>query len=118
MAKDENAEHDGHEDTSETAESSRQDTLERAAEEFGKLSRGFIYAGLESIAITANLARSFVDKTAERNDAEKRDSKTKQITSLPVDMTGAFLDVLDDSVDEIEKVVDKFREKYKEGSSE
>jgi chromosome segregation ATPase len=90
------------------------DSMEKLADEFSRLSRGIFFAGMESLALTADMTRTFVDKTAERNTPERRDTISKLVTNLPVDVTRSFFDALDEYVDKSEKVVDKFYEKYKE----
>ncbi len=92
---------------------SKKEILEKIPDEIRKLSRGFIFAGLESLSITADMTRNFVDETIKRNSSEKRDTSCK-LTDLHNDMTDALFDTLDKSINKTEKIVDKFSEKYKE----
>ena len=98
----------------EEEESRLTDTLETSRDEFSKLYRAGFYAGLEWLSLAADMTRTFIDKVYERNSPEKRDTVTERITHLPVDMVEAFVDALDDTVEKADRVVDKFRDKYKE----
>ena|SRR6267143_796927 len=93
------------------------DTLNTITDECSRLSRAFLYAGLEAVKQTADVTTTFVDRTYERNDAKRTDSAFKQMTSLPWDMTEAFFDAVDESVNTSEKVIDKFYERYKGGAA-
>ena len=88
------------------------DTANNITEECNRLSRAFLYAGLETIKQTADVTSTFVDRTYERNNEKGRDSAFKQMTSLPWDMTEAFFDALDESVKSSKKIIDKFYERY------
>jgi cell division septum initiation protein DivIVA len=94
------------------------EAADKAVDDINKITKGFLYANLESLALTADVTRKFVDKTYERNTGDKRDTTFKQIVSLPFDMTEALFDALDDAVKVPGKVVDKFYEKYKEKEPE
>ncbi len=111
--------------TSQTAESqaaepaerrSARDAMEAATDQVSRLFRGFFFAGLESISVTADLAKEFVDKASDRNrnDKKDRDTLTKQLTYLPIDIAEASMDVLDSSIDKTDQIVDKFTDTYKE----
>ena len=82
------------------------------SDEFTKLSRAFIFAGLESMAVMGDLVRIFVEKTQERNSSEKRDSATSQLLNLPWDMTAATVDTLDQSAGKMAGIVDEFHDRY------
>ena len=99
-------------DTKEKERESLSDNLEKTWDEFNKLSRGFFFAGLESLSVAADVTKTFVDKTTQRND--KRETLTGTMTNLPVDVTEGFLDAMDQSIDKTGKIVDRFYEKYKE----
>jgi predicted nucleic acid-binding Zn-ribbon protein len=92
-------------------------TADSVANECNTLSRGVLYAGLEAIGLAADVTRTFVSETYNRNAATKRDTVFKQVVGLPWDMTEAFLDAFDESVSIPGKVVDKFYEKYKKDPS-
>src|SRR5260370_24900685 len=89
------------------------DALNTVTDECSRQSRAFLYAGLESVKQMGDVMSTFVDKTYERNDAKRKDSAFKQMASLPWDMTEAFFDAVDESVNSSEKVIDKFYERYK-----
>lgn len=109
-----------HEDTTEervrSAASDMTDIAKKARDEFNRMSLGFFYAGLESLKVAAEMTQSFVSKAYELNapDTEKRDTVTKRITALPVDIMEASLHALEHSIDKSGKIVDKFYEKYRE----
>ena len=84
-----------------------------STDELNRFNRGFLYAGLESLALAADITRAFVDKTYSKN--ESRESLTDMLTNFPRDMAEGFLDALDNSADVPRKVIDKFYDKYKEG---
>ncbi|GAX59168.1 hypothetical protein SCALIN_C01_0099 [Candidatus Scalindua japonica] len=95
-------------------EHSKKDILEKIPEEARKLSHGFIFAGLESLSVTADMARTFVDEMSKKDDSSKSDKLQDRLKDLPKNMVDAFFETLDKSIDKTEKVVDKFNEKYKE----
>jgi predicted nuclease with TOPRIM domain len=84
------------------------DAIDTLTDECNKLSKGFLYASLESIKLTADVTRTFIDKTYERNSPEKRDTVFKQVSALPWDMTEAFFDALEESARIPGKTLDKF----------
>ncbi|MBI1924467.1 hypothetical protein HYR99_09465 [Candidatus Poribacteria bacterium] len=88
------------------------DAMTSVTDEFSNLSRGFFFAGLESFAQMADLTRTLIDKTSSEN--EKRKKGNERLWYLPIDMTEGFIEALDDSTKSVEKIVDKFNEKYKE----
>ncbi len=109
-----------HDDTTEEkvrdAASDMTDIARKARDEFNRFSLGFFYAGLESLKVAAEMTQSFVSKAYELNspDKEKRDTITKRITALPVDIMEASLHAMEHSIDKSGKIVDKFYEKYRE----
>jgi hypothetical protein len=101
-------------DASEEKEESKARHAARSVgDEIGRLTRGLVYAGLESMAVTADATRFFVDKVSERNKGEKRDTTGKQMSSLPWDMGSAFVDTLDEYASKNRKVVDRFYDEYR-----
>lgn len=88
------------------------EVFEKTRDEVNKLFRGFFYAGLESLAVTADMTRSFVDKASKRND--KHDKLSESINNLPRDSYEGLLDAIDDTVDKTTSIIDKFNEKYKD----
>jgi hypothetical protein len=90
------------------------DVFESASDEISKLSLGFLFAGIESIGLTADYTRAFVDKTADLNKATKRDTITKKLVYLPLDMGEGLFHAIDRSTEMPGKLVDKFNEKYEE----
>ena len=90
------------------------ETMDRASDEFSRLFRGFFFAGLESLAVMADMTRTFVDKATERNRAENRDTATKTVVNLPTDLADASIDAWDVGIQRTRSIVDKFYEKYKE----
>ena len=93
---------------------SKKEILEKIPDEIRKLSRGFIFAGLESLSITADMTRNFVDEMTKRDDSNKADKLEDKLKDIPKNMTDAFFETLDKSIDEEKKIIDKFYEKYKE----
>jgi hypothetical protein len=89
-------------------------SLEKLTDEMNRLTRGLFFAGMEAIAVSANMTRTFVDKVDARSTPERRDTMTKTLTDLPVDASKGFLDALECGMDDSEKVIDKFYAKYKE----
>jgi hypothetical protein len=89
-------------------------SLDTVNEQMTKLTRGLFFAGLEAMALSAKFTRDFVDRVDERSSPHRRDTWAKMMTDLPVDATKGFTDALENSADDIEKVVDKFYAKYKE----
>ena len=89
-------------------------SLDRVNEQMTRLTRGLFFAGLEAMALSAKVTREFVDRTDERSAPHRRDTWAKMMTDLPVDAAKGLSDALENSVDDIEKVVDKFYAKYKE----
>jgi hypothetical protein len=90
------------------------DMLEESTDQANRLSMGFLYAGLESMAVAADITKAFIDKTYERNSPEKRDSVLTRMSYLPWDMTEASVDALDKSIDMTDRIVNKFTDKYHE----
>jgi hypothetical protein len=90
------------------------DVLQTTADEVNKFSLGLCFAGLESIRLTADYTRDFIDKTTELNKGEKRDTVAKKLLYLPLDLGEGMFDALDKSTEMPGKLVDKFNEKYKE----
>ncbi len=93
---------------------SKKEILEKIPEEIRKLSNALIFAGLESLSVTADITRTFVDEMTKRDDSNKSDKLEDKLKDIPKDMTDAFFETLDKSIDEEKKIIDKFYEKYKE----
>jgi hypothetical protein len=96
--------------------SSMNPEMSDVAEEFGRLARGFVFAGLEMMSVSADLANTFVNKTKERND-DSEENKADQnsairLASLPIDMTRAFFDTVGEYSACPKRVVDKFNSEY------
>lgn len=89
-------------------------SVDAVNDQMAKLTRGLFFAGLEAMALSAKFTRDFVDRVDERSKSNRRDTWTKMMTDLPVDTTKGFSEALEHSVDDIEKIVDKFYAKYKE----
>ena len=89
-------------------------SLDAVNDQAAKLTRGLFFAGLEAMAVSAKFTRDFVDRVDERSKASRHDTWTKMMTDLPVDATKGFTEAVENSVDDVEKVVDKFYAKYKE----
>ncbi len=88
--------------------------LDKLTDEANRMTRGLFFAGMEAIAVSADMARTFVDRTNARSTRDRRDTVTNMMTDLPVDMAKGMVDALEDGIDSSEKVVDKFYAKYKE----
>jgi len=103
-----------HEKTEDDKDDSKNDFLKDTTDVFSKLSMGFIFAGLESLSVAADMTQTFVEQTQARN--EKRDTVVKQVSYLPWDLSRASIDTLDKTVSMSSRVLDKFNEKYKEAA--
>jgi hypothetical protein len=88
--------------------------LEKLTDEFNRVTRGMLFAGMEALAVSADMTRAFVDRTNARSTRERRDTMTNMMTDLPVDMANGMVDALEEGIDSSERVVDKFYAKYKE----
>jgi hypothetical protein len=88
--------------------------FEDAADEVNKVSLALLWAGLESVALTADYTRALIDKTADLNKGEKRDTVTKKLLYLPLDLGEGLFHAIDKSTEMPGKLVDKFNEKYEE----
>ena len=88
--------------------------VEKLADQMNKVTRGLFFAGMEALALSANVTRDFVERTDARSTPERRDTWTKMMTDLPIDMSKGFVDALKAGIDDTEKIVDKFYNKYKE----
>jgi uncharacterized protein YbcC (UPF0753/DUF2309 family) len=97
----------------EVADSLR-DTSERATDETSKLIRGLTLAYLEKIRSTMDVVISFVDGVTDRNRPEKDDTIRRLTSRLPGDMTDAFLDAVDQTLDVPNKTIDAFYRAYNE----
>lgn len=93
---------------------SKKEILERIPEEIRKLSHGFVFAGLESLSVTADMTRIFVDEINKRDSSRKSDNLGERLKDLPKNLTDALFETLDKSIDKTERIVDKFSEKYKD----
>ena len=90
------------------------DATEAVVDEIGKFGRGLAYAQLEHLSVITEMTKTFADKAAERNTGDQRDTLASQLSYLPLDLAEAALDTIDKSTSEVERVVNKFNEKYKE----
>jgi ClpP class serine protease len=90
------------------------DSWESLSEQMNRLTRGLFYAAMEAMAVSANMTQKFVEKTEKHNTRERRDTWSKMVTDLPVDMSKAFAETLKAGAEDTEKIVDKFYSKYKE----
>lgn len=89
-------------------------SLDAVNDQMAKLTRGLFFAGLEAMALSAKFTREFVDRVDERTKANKSETWTKMMSDLPIDATKGFTEAMEHTVDDLEKVVDKFYAKYKE----
>src|SRR6478672_12776064 len=48
--------------------------FEKFNEEMARLTRGFLFAGLEAMKLSARVTKEFVDKTSERSSPERHDT--------------------------------------------
>ena len=113
-AKDKDDDHDDDKDGKDKDKRDLTKSLDKVNEQMTRLTRGLFFAGLEAMALSAKVTREFVDRTDERSEPHRRDTWAKMMTDLPVDAAKGLSDALENSVDDIEKVVDKFYAKYKE----
>ncbi len=93
---------------------SKKEILEKIPEEIRKLSHGFIFAGLESLSVTADMTCTFVNEMTKQEDSKKSEKIEDRLKNIPKNLSDAFFETLDKSIDNEKKVVDKFYEKYKE----
>jgi len=90
------------------------DATKAVVDEIDKFGCGLAYAQLEHLSVIAEMTKTFVDKAAERNTGDQRDTLASQLRYLPMDLAEAALDTIDKSTSEVKRVVDKFNEKYNE----
>ena len=90
-----------------------EEVMAKMMDEPAKISRGLVASSLETLAVAADITRSFADRASQLSRSDNRGSATKQLTYLPMDLADAFLDSMEQSIDGAKKVVDKFREEYK-----
>ena len=90
------------------------DAMDKLTEQMNKLTRGLVFAAMEAVAVSADMTKEFVERTDARSTPDRRDTLSKLMTDLPVDMSKGMVDALKSGVSDTEKVVDKFYAKYKE----
>jgi|TARA_B100001971_G_scaffold15173_1_gene11914 hypothetical protein len=100
-------------DTKDDEKRSNKEILGRIPGEIRKLTQGFVFAGLESLSVAADMTSTFIDETTKQEDSKKSGKIEDKLKDIPKNLSDAFFQTLDKSIDEEKKIVDRFYEKYK-----
>lgn len=89
-------------------------SVDAITEHLNRLTRGLVFAGLSSVEVSANLARTFVEKLDDRVAPGAPAGTSKTWADASVETSKRLLNAIEAVVGESERAVDQSYAKYKE----